>query len=41
LGAWAYLPGDNGLSGLELVFGDARKAVANQALLNVELDGYR
>lgn len=41
LGAWAYLPGDNGLAGLELVFGDARKAVANQALVNVELDGYR
>lgn len=41
LGAWAYLPGDNGLTGLELVFGDARKAVANQSLLNVELDGYR
>ena len=41
LGAWAYLPGDNGLAGLELVFGDARKAVANQSLVCVELDGYR
>ena len=41
LGAWAYLPGDNGLTGLELVFGDARKAVASQALVCVELDGYR
>lgn len=41
LGAWAYLPGDNGLTGLELVFGDARKAVANQSLVHVELDGYR
>jgi hypothetical protein len=41
LGAWAYLPGDNGLTGLEFVFGDARKAVANQALVCVELDGYR
>jgi hypothetical protein len=40
LGAWAYLPGDNGLAGLELIFGDARKAVANQALVCVELDGY-
>ncbi len=41
LGAWAYLPGDNGLAGLELVFGDARKAVANQALVGFELSGYR
>lgn len=41
LGAWAYLPGDNGLAGLELVFGDARKAVANQSLVCVELEGYR
>lgn len=41
LGAWAYLPGDNGLAGLELIFGDARKAVANKALVCVELDGYR
>jgi hypothetical protein len=41
LGAWAYLPGDNGLTGLELVFGDARKAVANKALVGVELDSYR
>jgi hypothetical protein len=40
LGAWAYLPGDNGLAGLELIFGDARKAVANKALVCVELDGY-
>jgi hypothetical protein len=41
LGAWAYLPGDNGLPGLELIFGDARKAVANKALVCVELDAYR
>jgi hypothetical protein len=41
LGAWAYLPGDNGLAGLELIFGDARKAVANKALTAVELDVYR
>lgn len=41
LGAWAYLPSDNGLAGLELIFGDARKAVANKALVCVELDGYR
>jgi hypothetical protein len=41
LGAWAYLPGDNGLAGLEMIFGDARKAVANKALVCVELDGYR
>jgi hypothetical protein len=41
LGAWAYLPGDNGPAGLELIFGDARKAVANKALVCVELDGYR
>lgn len=41
LGAWAYLPGDNGSAGLELVFGDARKAVANQALVGVELSDYR
>ncbi len=41
LGAWAYLPGDNGLAGLELVFGDARKAVANKALVGVELEAYR
>lgn len=41
LGAWAYLPGDNGLNGLELIFGDARKAIANKALVCVELDGYR
>jgi hypothetical protein len=41
LGAWAYLPGDNGPAGLELIFGDARKAVANKALMCVELDGYR
>jgi hypothetical protein len=41
LGAWAYLPGDSGLAGLELIFGDARKAVANKALVCVELDGYR
>jgi hypothetical protein len=40
LGAWAYLPGDNGLAGLELVFGDARKAIANRSLVCVELDGY-
>ena len=40
LGAWAYLPGDNGPAGLELIFGDARKAVANKALVCVELDGY-
>jgi hypothetical protein len=41
LGAWAYLPGDNGLAGLELIFGDARKAVANKVLTAVELDVYR
>jgi len=41
LGAWAYLPGDNGLAGLELIFGDARKAVANESLVCVELDAYR
>lgn len=41
LGAWVYLPGDNGLAGLELIFGDARKAVANKALVGVELDVYR
>ena len=41
LGAWAYLPGDGGQVGLEMVFGDARKAVANKALVCVELDGYR
>lgn len=41
LGAWAYLPGDGGLPGLELIFGDARKAVASKSLVCVELDGYR
>lgn len=40
LGAWVYLPGDNGSAGLELVFGDARKAVANKSLVCVEVDGY-
>ena len=41
LGSWAYLPGDNGLAGLEFIFGDARKAIANKALVCVELDAYR
>jgi hypothetical protein len=41
LGVWAYLPGSEELAGLELMFGDARQAVAQRALSLVELDSYR
>ena len=42
LGAWAYLPGTTGdLSGLRLVFAEARKAVAKQSTSYVEASGYR
>lgn len=41
LGAWAYLPGVNVPCGLEQVFRDARKSIANQATKYVELAALR
>lgn len=41
LGVWAYLPGDSGLHGLEHIFSEARKAIANQATKYFEPDAYR
>lgn len=40
LGAWAYLPGDSGPAGLEQIFRDARKSIANQATKYVELASF-
>jgi len=42
LGAWAYLPGTTSdLTGLRLVFAEARKALAKQSATYVEASGYR
>jgi len=41
LGAWAYLPGATDLSGLRLVFAEAKKAVAKRSTGYVETSGYR
>ena len=41
LGAWAYLPGVTDVSGLRLVFAEARKALAKQSSAYVEASGYR
>lgn len=41
MGVWAYLPGANSLSGLRLVFAEARKAVAKTSTAYVEASGYR
>lgn len=41
LGVWAYLPGATSLSGLRLVFAEARKAVAKNSSAYVEACGYR
>ncbi len=40
LGAWAYLPGATDMSGLRLVFAEARKALAKQASVYLS-SGYR
>lgn len=41
LGAWTYLPAATDLAGLEMVFGEARKALARKSSAYVESDAYR
>lgn len=41
LGAWAYLPAATDLSGLRMVFAEARKALAKQSTAYVEASEYR
>ena len=41
LGAWTYLPEAHQMSGLELVFGEARKAVAQKSTAYIESADYR
>jgi len=39
LGVWSYLPGANDPAGLELIFEEARKALAKQSIAYVEVEG--
>jgi len=41
LGAWAYLPEATDISGLRMVFAEARKALAMKSTTYVEASGYR
>lgn len=41
LGAWTYLPGASELSGLELIFEEARQAIARRSSAYVETNAYR
>jgi len=41
LGVWTYLPGASGLSGLELIFEEARQAIARRSSVYVETNAYR
>lgn len=41
LGVWAYLPGATRMSGLRMVFAEARKALAKKSSAYVEANSYR